>query len=697
MGIAGCGRVGQPTMKTHTSVAIVFLTFAPLLLAHGGQYRGPGEVIPPSNRTSQSSTPGNTQTAGSPSAPTPGATAGSGPKVGATGPGATASAGVNSGGPIARGAPLDDDLTRWEFWWEFGKDPYLSLRTMVHAVRTEAAADDTLLNPRLAHRARDRQQPTSDDLDGLAVFLVGVLKSAKDRDTVSASLIALAKIGRSGAAFDLREELLPFLAGNDQELRETAALALGISGILTRANVDSLLALVADSPTGRKLSEHTAVQERTRAFAAFGLGLLLHRSRDLVLSHDMVEGLLPILRNPAAFGRDLKVAAVEALAQFPADWTTPGAIILRRGVIDELGAYYDKKLGPGEQLMQAHVPVAIARLTGGDDRRAVWKQRFAADLLASLDPSGDSNRDSHSIAQSCALALGGMCERWDDATSADVGPCQLLVRSSREHKDQQVRSFARIALGQIGGTRATEVLVHDFEGAGKALEQPWDCLALAVLVARERSVMRAAGGSYTVSPAIVEPLRSAFAEARNPSALGALAVALGLCQDKDSAEELRNTLRTHSKRDDIAGYVGLGLGLLQDDLAVGDLRAALRGAERRPQVLMQCSRALGLLGDITVVEDLGKLLESPEVGLTRLSAAAAALGQIGDRRSLPVLKRMATNPELTALGRAFAVVALGGVGDKDPLPWNTAYATMTNYRAATETLTDGSSGILDIL
>ena len=42
-------------------------------------------------------------------------------------------------------------------------------------------------------------------------------------------------------------------------------------------------------------------------------------------------------------------------------------------------------------------------------------------------------------------------------------------------------------------------------------------------------------------------------------------------------------------------------------------------------------------------------------------------------------------------------MALGGVCDKDALPWNAIYATQVNYRASTETLTDGRSGLLDLL
>jgi HEAT repeat protein len=98
-----------------------------------------------------------------------------------------------------------------------------------------------------------------------------------------------------------------------------------------------------------------------------------------------------------------------------------------------------------------------------------------------------------------------------------------------------------------------------------------------------------------------------------------------------------------------------------------------------------------------VADELCKSLQDPDPSLMRLSAIAAALGQIGDRRCLEPLQAMLANDKLTPLTRAFAAVALGRVCDKDPLPWNSTYSTNTNYRASTETLTNGHSGILDIL
>ena len=52
---------------------------------------------------------------------------------------------------------------------------------------------------------------------------------------------------------------------------------------------------------------------------------------------------------------------------------------------------------------------------------------------------------------------------------------------------------------------------------------------------------------------------------------------------------------------------------------------------------------------------------------------------------------------ISQLSRAFAAVALGGIADKELLPWNSKIAVNTNYRASVETLTNKTSGILDIL
>ena len=112
---------------------------------------------------------------------------------------------------------------------------------------------------------------------------------------------------------------------------------------------------------------------------------------------------------------------------------------------------------------------------------------------------------------------------------------------------------------------------------------------------------------------------------------------------------------------------------------------------------MRLATALGKLGDADAVTQLIAMLETSDGGLARMSALSSGLGQLGDRRCIAPLVQMLQDPQLTPLTRAFAAVALGGVCDPEPMPWNARYAAAVNYRAAVETLTDGATGILDIL
>jgi HEAT repeat protein len=442
------------------------------------------------------------------------------------------------------------------------------------------------------------------------------------------------------------------------------------------------------------------VNERTRAFAAFGLGLQLQRLRRPAAAYRVVEVLRGLVAD-RSIGWNARVAAIEALGLFPPDWHGAAAQALRGQIVDDLGAYWLLDVGPGEQLVQAHVPPAIARLVASTDRRAGhWKQVFTRELAAGLDRAGPERGDTKAnphIAQSCALALGSLCQPWETTDSADASTCELLVRLHREHRDQQTRSFALVALARIGGVQARDRILAEMPTASAAIELPWCAVALGVWSARRLEQAAVSGASVDPDLAVATALRREFRAARTPAAIGSLGLALGLAQDVESAAAVRSALAEHAHRDDLAGYLALGLGLMGDHNAIGEVRSLVATSVRRPQVLQQAVRALGLLGDHTIVDELCRQLEHPEPSLLRLSAVAAALGQIGDRRSLPPLLGMLEDARLTPLTRAFAAVALGTVCDEEALPWNAAYASSTNYRAATETLTDGAAGVLDIL
>lgn len=661
--------------------------------AHGGQYRGPSTVAPPAPAATASapSSPGPTGGASTPAQPndTTKPTRGAAPTIAARG-------GATPRGPARRGAMLDEDLGRWEFWWEFGKDPVLRLRESIHGHST-GRAEDRFTDRRLAGALGATERPTRADVDEVCSHLEHVLAGPSDRDTASACMIALAKIGTANRPKGHQRLLAPFLASADQELRETAALALGIQGLADDAALTTLIGLVCDDADGRRASGDAAVNERTRAFAAYGLGLLRTRAETADLLEQIDVPLRAVLADPTRHGRDLKVAAVEALGLGAQTPVNPDRRHAAAKSIQALGDYYRAELGPGEHLLQAHCPPAIARQLLAQPRaQAFWRELFHADLAASLaDAAAPARASNHFIAQSCAIALGELCEPWTEQDGETATVARLLLECHRRHKDQQTRSFALMALARIGGDRARAALLAELRVAGKALERPWVAMSLGIWRARQAQLDP---GELATDREVSDALVAALEDSTNPNVIGALGIALGLAGDAEQAGPLlRRKLAENTNRDDAAGYLALALGLLGDRTSIADVRSLLAEAGRRPFVALQCSRALGLMHDDAVAPTLCAQIQADGASLVRLAAAAAALGTLGDRRSIPLLLEVAKDGQRPALSRAFAIVALGSVCDPAPMPWNAVYCSPTNYRAAVDSLTDGARGILDIL
>jgi hypothetical protein len=675
------------------AAVVAALCVAAALPAHGGQYRGPSDMLPPSPGTSSgsSSSGSGSGTRTGAAGPTAGPASTSGPS--AAGPG-----GVTAGRAGSRGFAIADDPARWDLWWEFRKDQYLRLRDYVH----RAASDLDALRP----HGLQRMAPTQQDVDHDVVpALAAALADAVDRDTITGCLVALAKIGRDppGAAgvIPLGQLFRQHLSSHDQEVRETAALCFGIARRTAAADHDLLLALALDSPAGRQACGHAQVDDRTRSFACYALGLVLENSTDLGAQHRIVSGLLPLLPAEAHTPRDVAVATIAAIAQLPAG-TDAAAAALRSTAANALLDAYEQDVGPGEQLVQAHCPPSIAHLIGRDPALgARARARFVADLIASLRAPGEdgapSRRSNRHLSQSCALALGWMSGPWDDARSPDADVGQLLLRVWREHKDQQTRSFALISLGRAGGASARAALLSELERANRSVDRPWVLLALGNLVAQRAEQSRRAGEDPAPDPAVAAALIGTLEDVKNPAALGATAIAAGIAHEREAGGALLRLLDRYPSRDELTGQVAIGLSLLGVDAARDRLRDFLPRLVRRPELLAQIATALGRFGDASALDLLLGMLRDSEGGLARLSALAIAVGQIGDRRALEPLLAMLQNRDLTPLTRAFAAVALGNVCDPQPLPWNAHYAFMLNYRAAVDTLTDGSAGILDII
>ena len=670
-------------LLTHSLLAtasIFFVAAAPPLMAHGGQYRGPGDILPPNPGGGRGSGDG-----GAPGGPTPNT---SGPGVPAAGSPLTPGLpGIGTGQPGSgtgparagqtgpRGQAVEDDLTRWVYWWEFNKDPFINLKRAVRTGVTSTGSDTFYMGGERRDVSTETLAPSREQIRrDLLPGLTRALAASDDREIVTACMIALAKVGEE-ASQGVVTLIEPHLASHDQMVRETAGLALGISGLPDALPV--LVELVQDSQAGRDATKRSRVDDRTRSFASYGLGLLAEASSNLDLKRTVLNALRPILETPADHDRNLKVAAIQGLRLLRPG---QGGEDLRTEALDCLWRYYEADLGVGERLVQAHVPSAIAALATVDGGSR-YIDRLVADLAI------DGPRRSNEFAQSAATALGQMCTPEKQHAAARAA----LRAYATQGQDQQARYFALMALGQIGGLEGRDFLLLRL-AKGRTLDRPWAALALGVM----QFEVRAVPGS-SPDALVARALHDVVRTEKSDEVLGAAAIALGLSHHLDAADDLRALLAKYRKRDEFAGYLCVALALMEDHASKEAIRDVLATSVRRPDLMKQAAVALGKLGDKEVAGELAGALAAPDRNLARLAAVSAALGAIGDRHSIQPLLAMLFDPSLTDMSRAFAAVALGGIADRRIQPWNSPISCGLNYRAAVETLTNQVSGILDIL
>jgi HEAT repeat protein len=497
-------------------------------------------------------------------------------------------------------------------------------------------------------------------------------------------MVALAKIGLDAPDWKILPLFAERLTRPDQEIRETSALAMGISQM--PESVPNLIALLKDDETGRKLTGRSNVDDRTRTFAAYGLGLVAHATSNTDVKRSAFDALKAILDDDNESSRNIKIGVINAMRLIrPNVQGNEADAKLRQDVIDSLWAYYEKKLGQGEQQIQAHVPPAIATLLGrGGDKTGKFKDAFAGELEEKF------GKRANNVYESAALALGTLCE----ATKADEKYSKALLDYSENGREPQARYFATMALAQIGGEKNRIDLLKKLEKA-RTIEKPWAAISLGVLAF---NTAQAQGANAAVDSTIGSALQRTLNDEKNDDVQAATAVALGLCKFVDAADDIRQLLDKYKKRDELAGYLCIGLALMDDRRSIELIREIVKTSVRRPDLLKQAAIALGKMGDKQAAKDLTDLLtDVQDRNLAKLAAISSALGFIGDHRTIDPLVKMLHDDTLPELSRAFAAVALGGVADKEELPWNSKIAVDLNYRAAVETLTNQVSGILDIL
>ncbi len=686
-------------------------------VGHGGTYRGPGDTVPPGG--------GGRGGGGAPTSPNPSGPSGPGPSGPTSprpgGPGAPGAGPAGPTAPSTGGGSSSPDLTLWQFWWGFNKDPYLNLKSHIHSRSTLTGSDDFFLGHGQQAQAKDSLRPSEATIrDTIVPALIQALKTENNNDIVTGAMLALAKIGKvgdevsEGGKSRFQGVIQPFLRDSNQEIAETAAVALGVLG--NPVSVPDLKHLLLDTPSERMrlVGSESGVNYRTRAFAAFGLGQIGYETTDLAVRRDIVDALWQICESPRMATRDIKVAAVIAMGLVPLDVepVDPAADVENEGsktaaaptnrgeqiqyLIDFFQADKDKNK---HFLVRAHAPRAITKLLEGlpsEQYRKLKKQ-----VVAVLEPyvSKRGHIGQRELRQSAALAFGQLGDL--DGDQEDVIIRKALMEATG-NKSQQVKFFSVIALGQLGGRpgdnredplagleEVRETLMTHL-ARGKTQVRPWAGLAIGVM---ERGLDN---HEVEQSEASLLALRSALKKTKTVVEVGAYAIACGIAGDTDAEAVLLDKLDTMAD-DEVRGNIAIGLGLMNSVAALQDIQEVVAKSKYRGELLKQAAIALGLLGDKDVVTTLIIQLEEAKT-LTTQAAIASALGFIGDARSVDPLVEMLGDQTKTGPARGFAAVALGIVAEREVLPWNSKFSVDINYRANTRTLTGGGgTGLLDIL
>ena len=653
------------------------------------------------------------------------ATGGGGPPMAPTGPlKPVGGPGTPLGGPGAPGgrgaaSPGGDpsaldawDEQGWETWWNFSGAAYLDVEATLAAAEVATGGDDFDLG-----RGESRGALSSRIADPAALAervlpaLIAVLEGEHSDDLLTAALMAVARIGRADhpeLAPRALAAIQPLLAHGNQEVAETATLALAL--LQRDGVVDPLLALALDTPAGRALVGRGEVPYRTRAFAAYGLGLAGAASESNAERQTIAARLIDLLEAPEGATPDLQVAAVIALGLVPISLEASlpqreesaerGShlhhVLSRRTQLDYLTRFLAPER-PGSNtratLVRAHAATSVARLLAGAPPGL--RASVTPALLATL---GERRDEDWRVQASAVLALGRIGRPTEEELDLEIQ--RVLVRAGRDGH-AMVRRFSLIALARIGSRPeldASEVgttpairehLMHQL-ARGRSLIKPWAALALGIL-----------GRGLTESgqppdDAVNTALRTSAQTCKRPQMIGAYAIACGLRRDVEALPILLDRLAFFSDPR-AKGYVIVGLGLLGEPQAIPPIAEVLHSSGYKPDLLRHAAVGLGLLGSPELVSDLLWLLSTAK-GRSSQAAIAAALGRIGDPQAIePLLELLADDRHLTDGARAFSAVALGQVCDDQALPWNLPIGAGLNYLATTPTLTGQGRGVLDIL
>jgi HEAT repeat protein len=492
----------------------------------------------------------------------------------------------------------------WFSWWLLNRERFVLL-----SMRREASRklQQTAASPHFFGEGSPRNRSGEPAREHIEAALAVLLLCASDSNShvATSAIIALGKTGDARALAPLTDIAVD--RNRRREERESALLAIGMLGPAGRGARPLLTKVLDDA--GQSVGD--------RVFAACGLGLLGD------------PAVLPVLLRRAVAKesrRDVPAACLLAGGMAGGDFTVPDYSRLLSG--NPASRFSDARL-------RALAAAALAR-TGS--REAVPALRRAI-------------RDREMLVQRQAvLSLGAICGPEDEAVVTE------LIRLLAYEGDSVLRGLTALALGEIGSPAGADSLLYMLR-KGDSVEVQFAALALGLLVH--------SSPSPELGDKVVPVLRYELTSTKNSGFKGALAIALGLGRDPDSAKLLAGM---YEDENDVwlKGRLATAMALIGDDSAREPLRRALvvRGDHR---IVIDAAFALGALADLPAIKILTERLAASNSEYAR-GAAALALGYVLTPEGCRVLVDLLADRKTSDSTRTMAALALGRILSKNPVP-----------------------------
>jgi hypothetical protein len=607
----------------------------------------------------------------------------------------------------------------WTRWWAFNREPFLA------EIRRPGAGDVQAM-PLGGARTTGALPGLSETkvFTEVVPMLQARLEKTRDLDLAVGCLLALGKIGEAPRALIREHELTsvessirPRLKHPNERVRDAAVIAMGLVG--GPRSTALLTAVVDELDEAKKALGGGRIDQRTRAFATYALGLIGHHSRRPSERTFVVRHLLSVAEAHAK-DTEISAAAIISLGWSPLPFERPSADpetapTGQEATIRRLLALYDSDAT--DLRARCQLPVAIARLVearvGPDSSRAVdvlaiavareelRKEVLQRFTLALGERGGEKNA---LVREGVAQALGLITQPRSDGADRDA--TERLIRTAKNGQEREA-GLAILALSRVASRGGLEKegeaasiaddltkTFAELASNGSASQRPWATLALGLF---EHS-RAAAGGAASLRNRAV--LSRQLEKAVSPEGTGAAAIGLGLAGNDEAGPALTRGLVTGAFT--VRGLFATALALLQSESAISSLRSVAANSLVAPTVLREASISLALLDDDELVELLVSKLARARFMPERL-AALQGLAWCNDPSAVPALLFVMREDrigkrKIDDTSRAFAAAALGAICSRRSLPWNAHLALDITWSASPPSLTDerDGGGVLDL-